>query len=767
MASSLFLAAVLCLAHGSASAATAYESAVLALRPTGFWLLNETNGTIAFDSSGNGNNGAYQPMVGLGVPGVPNSPFSGFASNSLAASFNGGTNSWVTLTNLPVRSANFTVTAWIYPTDGSSLGTILWNKSQDSGLGDYFAIPSELGYNWNDDANTWGYQSGLFPPVRQWSFVAMVITPANAVFYLGDMNGVLSSVTNNEPNTAVNFTIGSVIGSVGSASPGTSFNGSMSHAAIFNSSLTPSQITQLYLQSNTNNGGPPPVVTGLSVTAGNAQASLRWNTASWGTSYNVKRSTGSGSEVTIANVNRTSYADSGLINSTTYYYVVCATNSAGASANSSEVSATPLDGAPFAYNIIFVGDSITYGWTLANPTMQSPAAQCIESLNQRFNVDVRMSNQGHPGHTTADWFPSTNSLSDFQLAVDAASSLESSHPGQLIFSIMLGANDSGQSISTTNYRQNLQSTIGQFLSNFPSAYIFVHYPTWYSSNTENNALALEKSYLPGIDELISNCATLYPGHVFAGDKGQAFNYFSTNYLNALTHEVGSQGPLFLHPDTLGSAALGQFWANAMASALNFPVALPSPWATSDIGEVGVPGTTASTCNGGAFTVTGGGSGLWDEPTAFRYVYQTLTNSGCSIVAHVTDFNVAAGTAPAGVMISETLTRTGKHALVCTSKSSGTTFICATNGNSSFIPFGGSGSGNVPFWVKLARTNNLFYAYTSADGMNWSATGKQTMTMNNVFYAGLVVSSADNSTTGTATFTNVTVLGTAAVSPVRR
>jgi lysophospholipase L1-like esterase len=760
----LFLfVAVLCWAHGSALAATAYESAVLALRPVGFWLLNETNGTIAFDSSGNGNNGAYLSMMGLGVPGVPNQPFSGFASNSLAASFNGVTNSWVTLSNLPVNSANLTITAWIYPTDSGSLGTILWNNSHNSGLGDYYTTPSELGYNWNGDANTWGYQSGLFPPVKQWSFVAMVITPANTVFYMGSMNGVLCSATNHEPNAAANFTVGSVIGSVGSASPSTSFIGSMSDVAIFNFSLTPDQITQLYFHSNTNIGAPPPVVTGLRTTAGNALVSLSWNTAAWETSYCVKRSTNSGGEVTITCVTGTSYIDSGLTNGTTYYYVVSATNAAGESADSPEVSTTPLDGAPVACNIVFVGDSITFGWTLPNRVTQSPAVQCMETLNQRFNVDVSMSNQGHPGHTTADWRPSTNPSSDFQLAIDAATSLESSQPGQLIFSIMLGANDSGQSISATDYRHNLQSTISQFLSNFPSAYIFVHYPTWYSTNTENNALALEKSYFPEIDELISNCATLYPGHIFAGDKGQAFNYFSANYFNTLTHEVGSQGPLFLHPNSAGAAALGQFWANAMAPALNFPVPLPSPWMTSDIGNVGVAGS-ACACNGGAFTVTGGGSGVWDEPTAFRYMYQTLTNSGCSIVAKVANFNVAEGTAPAGVMISETLTGAGKHALVCTSKSSGTAFICATNGNSSFIPFGGSASGNVSYWVKLARTNNIFYAYTSADGSSWTATGTQAMTMSNIFYIGLAASSSNNGTTGTATFTNVAVLGMSAVLP---
>ena len=55
------------------------------------------------------------------------------------------------------------------------------------------------------------------------------------------------------------------------------------------------------------------------------------------------RSTTSGGPYTsiVAGLAATSYTDTGLTNSTTYYYVVQAVNSAGTSANSNQVSATP------------------------------------------------------------------------------------------------------------------------------------------------------------------------------------------------------------------------------------------------------------------------------------------------------------------------------------------------------------------------------------------------------------------------------------------
>ena len=86
----------------------------------------------------------------------------------------------------------------------------------------------------------------------------------------------------------------------------------------------------------------PLAPSGLTATAGNAQVSLTWNASSGATSYYVKRSTTSGGPYTqIGTPTATNYTDTGLTNRTTYYYVVSAVNSAGESANSVEVSATP------------------------------------------------------------------------------------------------------------------------------------------------------------------------------------------------------------------------------------------------------------------------------------------------------------------------------------------------------------------------------------------------------------------------------------------
>ena len=87
---------------------------------------------------------------------------------------------------------------------------------------------------------------------------------------------------------------------------------------------------------------PPAAPTGLQATAGNTQVSLTWTASTGAMSYHVKRSTTSGGPYTqVAAPTTTSDTDTGLTNGTTYYYVVSALNSAGESANSPQVSATP------------------------------------------------------------------------------------------------------------------------------------------------------------------------------------------------------------------------------------------------------------------------------------------------------------------------------------------------------------------------------------------------------------------------------------------
>jgi beta-glucanase (GH16 family)/fibronectin type 3 domain-containing protein len=106
---------------------------------------------------------------------------------------------------------------------------------------------------------------------------------------------------------------------------------------------------------------------------GNNSVTISWTPPASGpttTGYNIKRSTTSGAETTLAagaNVSGTSFTDYTAVNGTHYYYVVSGLNGGCESVNSGEVSATPMScNAPNAPTISAAApgnNSVIISWT--------------------------------------------------------------------------------------------------------------------------------------------------------------------------------------------------------------------------------------------------------------------------------------------------------------------------------------------------------------------------------------------------------------------
>ena len=97
------------------------------------------------------------------------------------------------------------------------------------------------------------------------------------------------------------------------------------------------------LEAGALTANTPP--TGLTAAAASdTQMNLSWSAAAVVSRYNIKRATASDGPFSLvaSAVDGTSYSDSGLSADTAYYYVVCATNGYGESADSTEVMATTL-----------------------------------------------------------------------------------------------------------------------------------------------------------------------------------------------------------------------------------------------------------------------------------------------------------------------------------------------------------------------------------------------------------------------------------------
>jgi|SRR6185312_910779 len=62
-------------------------------------------------------------------------------------------------------------------------------------------------------------------------------------------------------------------------------------------------------------------------------------------------------------------------------------------------------------NIVFIGNSITYGARLANPVAEAPPVAAVAYLRRQPGIgEVSWSNQGKSGATTVDFLPPASQL---------------------------------------------------------------------------------------------------------------------------------------------------------------------------------------------------------------------------------------------------------------------------------------------------------------------------------------------------------------------
>jgi subtilisin family serine protease/subtilase family serine protease len=124
---------------------------------------------------------------------------------------------------------------------------------------------------------------------------------------------------------------------------------------------------------------PPATPSGVTALGGDRQVRLNWSEAAGASTYRVKRSATSGGPYTvvISNLKARQFTDTGLVNGTTYYYVVSGVNVLGEGAPSTEVSATPQ----------LPADMIVSAFTV--PTMAaagSPLGISITAKNQGIGI---------------------------------------------------------------------------------------------------------------------------------------------------------------------------------------------------------------------------------------------------------------------------------------------------------------------------------------------------------------------------------------------
>jgi autotransporter-associated beta strand protein len=195
-------------------------------------------------------------------------------------------------------------------------------------------------------ASAGGISSGSTPAVA----VPLPAPPASAP---GSLTGVFVSANIVLQWSPVSEAVGYIIRRATSPSGPFTLVMSVTETRYTDAGLTPGT-TYYYQVAAVNAAGvsanatvtvvPAPVApASLSAIPGNAQVTLSWTAVPGAAGYYLFSGMNSGGETTLVagNYSGTSYTNTGLINGTTYYYVVASTNANGLSPNSPEASATP------------------------------------------------------------------------------------------------------------------------------------------------------------------------------------------------------------------------------------------------------------------------------------------------------------------------------------------------------------------------------------------------------------------------------------------
>jgi hypothetical protein len=287
---------------------------------------DETAGTTAADSSGNGRNAT-----------LVNGPVfaSGKIDNSLV--FASSSSRYATLPAGVVSALNdFTISTWVKPTSldnwarvfdfGNGIATNLFFTPQNGVNGKpRFALKiSNSAEQLIDGDST--------IPTGVWTHVAVTLSGSTATLYL---NGVVAG-TNNAMTfkpSGMGSTNQNYLGK--SQYPDPYFNGALDDFRIYSSALNASEIGILAAGQL----GTPQNVTAA---PGDSQITLSWNAVTDATGYTIRRSSNSEGPFTdlATGVAATTYMDSGLTDGATWHYTVAAHGLPGTGPASAPVSAT-------------------------------------------------------------------------------------------------------------------------------------------------------------------------------------------------------------------------------------------------------------------------------------------------------------------------------------------------------------------------------------------------------------------------------------------
>ena len=171
------------------------------------------------------------------------------------------------------------------------------------------------------------------------------------------------------------------------------------------------------------------------------------------------------------------------------------------------------------------------------------------------------------------------------------------------------------------------------------------------------------------------------------------------------------------------------------------LALPWPWVED---TVGAPADAGVALYDGSYVLSNLGADITGTADKMKYVSQSLTGDG-TLTVKVSSVTSTDNATRFGLMMRETLDANSRNVLLGLTTAKSVVFMSRRSISGTLTSRATSVTVAVPAWLRLQRSGDVFTAWRSADGVNWTLHGSETLALGPTLHVGLAYSNRSGST----------------------
>jgi len=153
---------------------------------------------------------------------------------------------YIIIPSMNLDTDTMTITLWVKTEEVIENPGLVFTRGGSTCAGLWFNANNNLRYNWNDDQETWLWDSGLYAPNKTWTFAALVVESEKATIYMHD-GTAMKSGTHNHGHGAKKF---DGVTYIGHDPRWSTVKGAIDDVRIYNEALDAEEIEAIYLKTN-------------------------------------------------------------------------------------------------------------------------------------------------------------------------------------------------------------------------------------------------------------------------------------------------------------------------------------------------------------------------------------------------------------------------------------------------------------------------------------------------------------------------------------